>query len=75
MGFPAHQPVTSVRPMGLSTEHVLPSVAPALASVFAAPASLLEFVLKKSSAAARARWAATPRTVNLGCDPCAHAPV
>ena len=29
--------------------------------------------LEKSSAAARARGAATPRTVNLGCDPCAHA--
>ena len=33
MGFPAHQPVTSLRPMGLSTGRVLPPVAPALDSV------------------------------------------
>ena len=35
----------------------------------------LEFGLEKHAAAARARWAATPRTVKLGCDTCAHAPV
>ena len=33
MGFPAHQPVTSLRPMGLSTGRVLPPVAPALDAV------------------------------------------